>query len=149
MLRLVSDVLGRIAAQAEKHYPEETAGLLLGVIAGSDKVAVEALPFANRAPEPGRRTRYLIDPREVLAAEDEADRRGLHLIGVYHSHPDHPAVASAFDLRWALPWFSYLIVSVREGTAVESRSWRLSEDRSRMVEEEILTEVHSPLQEKA
>ncbi len=137
MLRLAPGVFHRIASQAEAHYPEETAGLLLGKVAGAERLALEPVPFVNRAPEPGRRRRYLLDPHELLAAEDEAERRGLQVLGVYHSHPDHPARASDFDLRWALPWFSYLIVSVREGAAVETRSWRLSEDRSQMHEEEV------------
>lgn len=138
MLRLAPRVFHQIASRAEAHYPEETAGLLLGKVVGAERVALESLSFVNRAPEPGRRSQYLLDAQALLAAEDEAERRGLQVLGVYHTHPDHPARASDFDLRWALPWFSYLIVSVQEGNAVECRSWRLSEDRSRMLEEELL-----------
>lgn len=147
MLRLAPGVSRRIAAQAEAHYPEETAGLLLGIVAGEERVALEPLAVSNRAPEPGRRRRYLLDPQQLLAAEDEAERRGIQVLGVYHSHPDHPAQPSEFDVHWALPWFSYLIVSVNQGAAVESRSWRLSEDRSQMLEEVVLSEDDRVVQE--
>ncbi len=148
MLRLAPGVLEQISAWAEAHYPEETAGLLLGVLDGEVRVVLEPLALPNQARDEGRRNRYLLDPVRLLAAEEEAERRGLQVLGVYHSHPDHPAEASDFDLQWALPWFSYLIVSVRQGTVVESRSWCLSEDRSRMLEEHILIETDRSSQEK-
>jgi proteasome lid subunit RPN8/RPN11 len=74
----------------------------------------------------------------MMAAEDEAEALGLDVVGVFHSHPDHPAEASETDREWALPWFSYLITSVRSGRAAESRSWRLVDDRSIMIEEPLL-----------
>jgi proteasome lid subunit RPN8/RPN11 len=69
--------------------------------------------------------------------EEEADRLGLELVGVSHSHPDHPNLPSEFDRQWAWPNFSYLITSVVEGNAVESRSWRLNEDRASFSEEDL------------
>jgi proteasome lid subunit RPN8/RPN11 len=60
------------------------------------------------------------------------------VIGVFHSHPDHPNQPSEFDRQWALPWFSYLITSIEKGTAVGSRSWRLEDDRTGFEEEEII-----------
>ena len=62
---------------------------------------------------------------------------GLEVLGVFHSHPDNPNRPSEFDRQWAWPNFSYLITSVVQGVAVESRSWRLDEDRSKFSEEEI------------
>ena len=64
-------------------------------------------------------------------------RLGLSLLGVFHSHPDHPNQPSEFDREWAQPYFSYVITSVRSGKALESRSWRLVEDRSEFREESI------------
>ena len=60
---------------------------------------------------------------------------GLQLLGFYHSHPDHPAEPSQFDLDHAWPNLSYLIVSVRQGQPKEARSWRLKIDRSAFEEE--------------
>ena len=72
----------------------------------------------------------------------EAERRGLDLVGVFHSHPDHPDLPSEYDREWAQPNFSYLITSVEKGTVLESRSWRLIEDRSAFVEEALFVDVH-------
>ena len=97
------------------------------------------LPLANSREDAARHNRYLITPEDYLKAELEADRLGLNLIGVFHSHPDHPNRPSEFDRDWAQPFFSYIITSVDSGKAVESRSWRLLEDRSQFVEEKIQT----------
>jgi proteasome lid subunit RPN8/RPN11 len=82
-----------------------------------------------------RRRRFLIGPDEYRAAEAHASETGGDVIGFYHSHPDHPAVPSAFDLEHAWPNLSYVIVSVRAGRPEEARSWRLRGDRSTFDEE--------------
>lgn len=136
-LYVSQSLLERIHALGEAAYPEEGAGILLGEARGGDRVVMDLRPLPNSYAEDGRRRRYLIAPRAMIAAEDEAEARGLEVIGVFHSHPDHPAEASATDREWALPWYSYLITSIRAGRATESRSWRLVDDRSEMVEESI------------
>ena len=62
----------------------------------------------------------------------------LDIVGIFHSHPDHPSRPSEFDREWAMPWFSYIITSVKNGKADGSRSWLLSEDRSAFNEESIV-----------
>ena len=69
------------------------------------------------AREDSPRNRYLISPRDLLEAEKAARALGLDIVGVYHSHPDHPARPSEFDREHAFPWYSYIIVSVRGGEA--------------------------------
>ena len=136
MLRLSKDVLAQIHAHGEQAYPEEGAGFLLGVGNGS-RNAQAIFPLTNSREDSARHNRYLIAPEDYLKAELEAERLGLSLLGVFHSHPDHPNRPSEFDRDWAQPFFSYIITSVNKGKAIESRSWRLSEDRSQFVEEEI------------
>ena len=86
----------------------------------------------------------MISPQELLKGEKQAAARGLDVLGVFHSHPDHPNQPSEFDRQWALPWFSYLITSVNEGKSAGARSWRLSEDRKSFTEEEIqITELET------
>jgi proteasome lid subunit RPN8/RPN11 len=97
------------------------------------------LPLANTREDSARRNRYLISPEDYLKAEMTADELGLSLIGVFHSHPDHPNQPSEFDREWAQPFFSYIITSVEKGKAVGSRSWLLKEDRSQFLEEKIQT----------
>jgi len=136
MLRLSTDVLAQIHAHGERAYPEEGAGFLLGPD-GAERAVIKILPLVNSREDAARHNRYLITPGDYLKAETEADRLGLSLIGVFHSHPDHPDRPSEFDREWAQPFFSYIITSVQSGKAVESRSWQLLEDRSKFEEEEI------------
>ena len=82
----------------------------------------------NRGTEQ-RSRRYTIDPRDYLRLERLADETGLTVVGIYHSHPDHPAVPSEFDREHALPYFHYLIVAVEAGRAGDFACWVLNEDR--------------------
>jgi len=135
-LRISREALAQIHAHGEQAYPEEGAGFLLGDY-GEEKIVRKALPLPNAREEGARHNRYLIAPEEYLKAELEAERLGLSLIGVFHSHPDHPSRPSEFDREWAQPRFSYVITSVENGKARQSRSWLLKEDRSQFMEEKI------------
>jgi proteasome lid subunit RPN8/RPN11 len=140
LLELTTALLNQIHAHEEAAYPDEGAGLLLGVpeAAASESRRVTAiLPLANTREDDARRRRYLLTGQDYARGEIEAERLGLEVVGVFHSHPDHPNRPSEFDREWALPWFSYLITSVQAGKAGESRSWRLADDRSRFDEETI------------
>ncbi|MEW6030036.1 MAG: Mov34/MPN/PAD-1 family protein [Chloroflexota bacterium] len=132
-LQISAELLARIHAHGEQAYPEEGAGFLLGL----EGRVVDILPLPNAREESARHNRYLIALDDYRKAEDAADRRGLSLIGAFHSHPDHPNRPSEYDLEQAQPFFSYLITSVQSGRAVESRSWRLVEDRSQFIEESL------------
>ena len=136
-LTIPQELLDQIHRHGEAAYPDEGAGFLLGAD-GESRQITALLTLENIRQGEARRTRYLIDPRDYLAAESEAERSGQTLLGVFHSHPDHPNRPSDYDRDWAQPWFSYIITSIVAGKAVESRSWRLSEDRSCFSEEEIL-----------
>ncbi len=133
MLAISKELLNQIHAHGEKAYPEEGAGFLIG----SDGRVENILPLENSREDGARHNRFLITPEDYLQAEVTADRLGLSLIGVFHSHPDHPNRPSEYDREWAQPFFSYVITSVNQGKAIESRSWRLLEDRSRFEEETI------------
>jgi len=133
MLKISKDLLGKIHAHGEQAYPEEGAGFLIGREGRVEQVL--ALPNARE--EEARHNRFLIAPEDYLEAELIADELGLSLIGVFHSHPDHPNRPSEYDREWAQPFFSYLITTVNQAKAAGSRSWRLLEDRSIFEEEEI------------
>lgn len=133
MLKVPHHLLEQINAHVEKAYPEEGAGFLIG-----DEGSVrEIVALSNSREEGARHNRFLFTPEDYLKAELKADSLGLSLIGVFHSHPDCPNVPSEYDREWAQPFFSYIITRVDEGKAVNSRSWRLLEDRSAYEEEEI------------
>jgi len=134
----ISDViLAQIHVHGEEAYPDEGAGFLLGTYDGEQRNVAQIFSTENAREDEARHNRYLVTPKDYLKAEITADRLGLSLIGVFHSHPDHPNEPSEFDREWAQPFFSYVITSVNEGKAVESRSWRLTDDRSKFEEEDI------------
>ena len=133
MLVISKELLDQIYAHVEKAYPEEGAGFLIGN--GGKVENIFSLPNARE--DEARHNRFLITPEDYLKAELTADKLGLSLIGVFHSHPDCPNVPSEYDREWAQPFFSYIITRVDEGKSVNSRSWRLTEDRSKYEEEEI------------
>lgn len=141
MIRLGDDVVARVERHGEADYPHEACGLLLGVLGedGAKRVA-EALPLENAREEGVRHHRFVIRPEDLVRAEREARGRGLDVVGIYHSHPDHPDEPSRYDLEHAWPVYSYVIVSVREGRAASLRSWELAADRSRFAPEPIVKE---------
>ena len=124
-----------------RSYPEEGCGVLLGTDSGGMRLIEQAEPVANQRAD-SRGNRYLISPEELMLVEREARDKDWDVLGFFHSHPDHPPVPSAFDLEHAWPFYSYLIVSVVGGAVVESRSWRLAEDRGAFEPEtlELLTD---------
>ena len=87
---------------------------------------LERLP-ASRSPAT-KGYHYWIAPEEMLAAMKDARQRNLEIVGIYHSHPDHPAVPSECDRRLAWSQYSYLIVSVLQGKATNAQSWVLDEN---------------------
>jgi proteasome lid subunit RPN8/RPN11 len=136
-VKLRPEHLEAIRQHGERTYPEECGGLLLGALENDVRVIREVLPLENVRKD-SRHNRVEINPLDYARAERLAAKRDLGVWGYYHSHPNHPAVPSGFDLEHApfIEW-SYLIVSVREGKAQEVRAWTVREDRSQFDEEEI------------
>ena len=144
MIRLGEAVADEIRRHAEREYPRECCGLLVGRIAdgGRTRIIHETFPVENTFEDEGERHhRMAITPLDYARAERLYAARGLGVVGNYHSHPDHPAVPSRFDLEHLAPWptMSYVVVSVVGGGAGELRSWELLEDRSGFTEEKVLT----------
>src|SRR5215218_9813442 len=114
-LSVSDEVLAQIHAHGQESYPEEGAGFLLGADSGNVSRAVTSIfPLTNSREHAARHNRYLITPEDYLKAELTADKLGLSLIGVFHSHPDHPNRPSEYDREWAQPFFSYIITTVNE-----------------------------------
>jgi proteasome lid subunit RPN8/RPN11 len=137
MVYLTEELIEQIEAHGERTYPSECGGMLIGRFEDGKKTVIELLPMENAMSEGERHNRVLILPRDVLRAERFAREKTLDVVGYYHSHPDHPAVPSQFDLDHALPVWTYIIVSVRQGAAADVRAWEMENDRSKFNEEEI------------
>jgi proteasome lid subunit RPN8/RPN11 len=139
MIQLAIQHRDEITAHGERDYPHECCGMLMGQFAeNTTKVVSEIYVISNAREEEAKRNRFLIRPEELLRGERYAAAKNLDVVGFYHSHPDHPAVPSAYDLEHAWPTYSYIIVAIKAGRAEDLRSWEMRSDRSRFDEEEIL-----------
>jgi proteasome lid subunit RPN8/RPN11 len=155
-LCLTAEQLQVIQCHAERTYPEECCGLLLGTIQTDCKLVEEVNPTANAwdqkidlldgsdldgsdldksEPVLTRASRYWIAPQDMLAGMRKARDRNLEVIGIYHSHPDHAAVPSECDRRLAWSQYVYLIVSVEAGRATSAHSWVLDQEQQFQPEE--------------
>src|SRR5437870_8391020 len=128
-LVLASDVAKAIRRHGEDTYPHECCGALIGRV--DEVTAAVALPNTT---EEGPRRRFLVRPSDYRLAEQRAAELGGELLGFYHSHPDHPARPSQYDLDHAWPTFAYVIVAVAAAQAADMTVWYLKDDRSRFEE---------------
>ncbi|MFQ5957282.1 MAG: Mov34/MPN/PAD-1 family protein [Candidatus Brocadiales bacterium] len=126
-MRLGKSLLDEIKGLAKKSYPYECGGFIAGK-SGSCKEVTAIYPLENQNKSTPK-VRFEIDAKEFQRVEDEATRNGLELLVFYHSHPDHPALPSAFDTERAAglapfwPELSYLIVSIVNAEDFEFNSW--------------------------
>lgn len=138
MIQLAEHHRKEIAAHGERDYPHECCGLLLGWFdENSTKLVSEIYPISNAREETAKRNRFLIMPEELMRGERYAQKKGLEVVGFYHSHPDNPAAPSQYDLEHAWPVYSYIVVSVKASEAHDLRSWEMTHDRARFEEEEV------------
>jgi len=114
-----------IRAHGRETYPHECCGALIG----RDGLVAEILALPNTTEE-GPRRRFLVRPSDYREAERRASELGAELLGFYHSHPDHPARPSQYDMDHAWPNFAYIIVAVAAGVAGDMTVWFLKDDRS-------------------
>jgi|SRR5436190_14713372 len=117
-----------MAADAINTFPDECCGFLFGTEKGNHRYISDIL-IVNNSKEGDKKRRFEISAKDYLKAEQYADQNDLQLLGVYHSHPNHPAIPSEHDRVAAQAWFSYVIVSVLEKKLGLIRSWRLNEEQ--------------------
>ncbi len=121
------DAIKSIHDIAEQAYPFECCGFIYGHI--GDQVQVNQIQAVVNDSAENQKVHYTISPKEFMRSERYALEKGIDLIGVFHSHPDHPPYPSGRDLDDALPELSYFITSVYQGQAIRTKSWRLSDSR--------------------
>ena len=118
----------------EATYPNEGGGFLIGTADDENTQIVDVIAVENVFETEEQYHRYAMTPQNWASMEDEAEARGLSLVGYYHSHPNAPAIPSEFDRVHALPRFVYIITSVKDGKAVDQKVWLLRDDRSKFDE---------------
>ncbi|HTM91672.1 MAG TPA: M67 family metallopeptidase [Flavisolibacter sp.] len=112
---------------ALQSFPDECCGFFFGKEVDEERIITDVL-IVNNSKEGDKKRRFEISPKDYLNAERFADENGLQLLGVYHSHPNHPAFPSEHDRVAAQPYFSYIIISVEENEIRDIRSWQLNEN---------------------
>ena len=127
MLLIEQKPLDEMYGDALESFPDECCGFFFGKEIGEERIITNILTV-NNSKEGDKRRRFEIAPKDYLNAERFADENELHFLGVYHSHPNHPAIPSEHDRVAAQPYFSYIIISVKENEIADIRSWQLNED---------------------
>ncbi|MCI0651625.1 MAG: M67 family metallopeptidase [Planctomycetes bacterium] len=125
-LHLPPELRAELRLWAEAGYPAEACGLLIGRTMGARVEVLHVRKARNRDKEHAA-DRYDLDPSDFLRADTDARAAGLDVVGIWHSHPDHPPIPSETDRRGAWPEYSYLIITVDGGRATEMRAWRARE----------------------
>ena len=136
ILKIPQMRLDLIKKHGVEAYPNECCGFLLGRL-DTDKEVLMTLNSVNAREEEEKFHRFLITPENYIRCEKLARAENMDILGFYHSHPNAEARPSSYDLEHAWPWYSYVIVSVHDGTAKEVTSWVLRDDRSKFNPENI------------
>ena len=117
-------------------FPDECCGFLYGKEDNEYRTIELAIPVIN-SKDGDKKRRFEISAIDYMKAEQYALQNNTGLLGVYHSHPQHPAIASEHDLKQAMPYFSYVILSVLDGKIDDIKSWKLNEENTQFLEEQI------------
>ncbi|MFQ5838444.1 MAG: Mov34/MPN/PAD-1 family protein [Thermoplasmata archaeon] len=133
MLEIPETLFLKVEVHALEGYPSEVCGFLLGV--DGEVRRIQEVRRAVNLLADSTNDRYLIDPRDTLRVDRDARRNGFEILGFYHSHPDHRAVPSSYDVERAWPWYSYLILATTSRGMQSARAWRLDGDE--MAEESL------------
>ena len=136
MIRIEPAPWEQMVGHARAIYPNECVGVMLGSSANGAKVVSEALRMENVHDGP-QAERYVLDQKALLAADAQARARKLELIGIYHSHPDCDAYFSETDLKNSCPWYSFVVLSIKQGEFDHANSWLPDPDQTRADKEEL------------
>ena len=143
MIKIPASVLRQIYDHTEASYPNECCGLMVGTTDSDQNHTVHAFRTCRNLNQERPETRYLLDPRDHLRVVREFDGTPWDIIGIYHSHPDHPSRPSPTDTEGAYEGYSYVIISVQKGTVASAQSWVLTDTEKKFYEEPLVSEGDS------
>jgi proteasome lid subunit RPN8/RPN11 len=127
VLQLPASLARQIEREGSAAHPNECCGIMFGRDAERGRLVERIEPVPNVFDEVEKYHRFSVSPQQLMQAEKDAGAHGQLVLGFYHSHPDHPARPSEYDRQHAWPFYSYVIVSVAKGQAVDMTSWVLDE----------------------
>ena len=141
VLVLSPSQVAQIESEGAQTYPNECCGIIIGrdvVEGGNTRRIVEKLePMQNVFDPQLQKRRFAVDPLALMRAEKAAATAGQSVLGFYHSHPDHPARPSEYDREHAWPYYSYVIVAIAKGQAVDMTSWLLDDQTQTFSQQDI------------
>jgi proteasome lid subunit RPN8/RPN11 len=146
MLKLSYNDYQALRAHGEETYPHECCGVLLGKANPEDNQVCEIVRAGNTRTDSAH-NRYNIAPEDLIRIQRQSRKKGLEIIGFYHSHPDHPAQWSPTDFAEA-HWIgcSYVITSIAQSKAAITNSFLLTgtnEEDKKFLDEPVEIEVGS------
>ena len=124
-LQLSAEALQTMIQDAESRFPNECCGFFYGKDGEIRNITLAKV--VDNTKEGDQRRRFEISALDYMKAERFAIANNLQLLGIYHSHPNHPAIPSEHDRKQAVPTFSYIILSIQDGEFDRLRSWQLNE----------------------
>jgi proteasome lid subunit RPN8/RPN11 len=136
MIRIEPEPWAAMVAHARRTYPNECCGAMLGSIENGSKVVLAAMPLEN-AFAGSQAARYELRREDLEAADRAASERKLELVGIYHSHPDCDAYFSSTDLKNSCPWYSFVVLSIRQGEFDHANSWLPNAEQTVAAKEEL------------
>lgn len=129
MIRIEPEAWQEMVRHAESTFPNECCGAMLGVIDGDEKTVKRAVALENAHQGP-QQERYELRPEDLLRADREARQAGMDLIGIFHSHPDCDAYFSQTDLKNSCPWYSFVVLSIKNGQFDHANSYLPNVDQT-------------------
>jgi proteasome lid subunit RPN8/RPN11 len=136
MIRIEPEAWDAMVSHARSTYPDECCGAMLGATDNGTKTVRIAVPLRN-AFAGAKASRYELSQQDLLDADGEARRRGMELIGIFHSHPDCDAYFSKTDLENSCPWYSFVVLSIKNGEFDHANSFLPDPDQTRAEKEEL------------
>ncbi|MBU1702551.1 MAG: M67 family metallopeptidase [Candidatus Eisenbacteria bacterium] len=136
-LHLQQEQIETIQRRGRRAYPMECCGFLLGIFDGNVRRVHATWEAENIQKGEAAGRRYTISPESLFHCDQKARREGMEILGVYHSHPDHPAEPSEFDAQHAVADWSYLIVQISAKRTGSVTAWRPRNDRAGFDPEDI------------
>lgn len=137
MIRIEEQAWRTMVEHAQASFPNECCGAMLGEIDGADKTVRVAVTLRN-AFEGSQAARYELRPEDLLEADRQARANGMDLVGIFHSHPDCDAYFSETDLKNSCPWYSFVVLSVKNGRFDHANSFLPNAEQTAAEKEELV-----------
>jgi proteasome lid subunit RPN8/RPN11 len=137
MIKIERNPWREMVNHAQATWPNECCGAMLGSSNGEGTIVTDAIALENSF-EGSQQTYYVISKDDLERADRLARERKLDLIGIYHSHPDCDAYFSTEDLKHSCPWYSFVILSIKNGRFDHANCWKPDLDQTHAEKEELI-----------